>query len=139
MLYMVQGYIFLGIYQFVSLKVKDCDLKHLFFKSVVASYVIKVIFDLINKRFFSSTFIEGELSYIIGVLVLSIFLGYLCAIIAGTKTFNSLLLKLGVKRTTNQNIWDDIIRPNCWICMLSPTKEVQYIGQFRFGEDYKSV
>lgn len=145
MLYMVQGYVFISIYNFI--RFKQNDLEHLFFKSVVASYILKILFDwlfiktitvddTVTKlvRIFN---IEYEsIPYCVLLLIFSALLGLVFAYITQHEKFNSLLLKFGIKRTTNPNIWDDIIKPNCWLMVYLNSRELVYFGQFKYGEEF---
>lgn len=135
MIYMVQGYIFLGIYNFILFR--TVELKHTFFKSVVISFVIKTIFDgilfilPINVEIYS-------ISYFIAMFIFSTALAYIISLIMQTRWFNSLLLKISVNRTMNQNIWDDVIKPNCWLMVYSNDGKRVHYGQYKYGEENKS-
>lgn len=60
------------------------------------------------------------------------------ALCVKAKWFNSMILKLGIQRTVNQNIWDDVLRPNCWLMIYSKDGKRVYYGQYRYGEESKS-
>ena len=45
--------------------------------------------------------------------------------------------KLHIGRTTNENIWDDIIKPYTWLCIHMKDGS-SYLGQYRYGEPFKS-
>lgn len=145
MLYMVQGYLFLAVYNFICFK--QNELNHLFFKSIVGSYVLKILFDFL---FIKNTTVEGNviklirilnieyesMGYCLLLLLFSVILGILVAYITQSKWFNNLLLKTGIKRTTNPNIWDDIIEPNCWLMVYLSSSELVYFGQFKYSEEF---
>ena len=145
MLYMAQGYVFLTVYSFM--RFKQNELNHLFFKSVIASYILKIIFDwlFIKKTVTENVVIKtirlvnaGYESpvYCILLLAFSALLGIFLAYVTQSNKFNRLLLKLKVKRTTNQSIWDDVIEPNCWIMIYLNSTESVYFGQFKYGEEF---
>lgn len=145
MLYMVQGYIFISIYNFI--RFKQNDLEHIFFKSVVTSYILKVLFDIL----FVKTVIINEgstrivrllninyesIGYCFLLFLFSALLGFILATIIQHDYFNNFLIKIGVKRTTNQNIWDDVIKPNCWLMVYLSSRDLVYLGQFKYGEEF---
>lgn len=145
MLYMVQGYIFISVYSFV--RFKQNELNHLFFKSVVSSYILKTLFDWL---FVKSTTVNDiivksvrllnigyeSISYCVLLLIFSALLGLMLAYITQHDKFNKLLLALGINRTTNSNIWDDIIKPNSWLMIYLNSRELVYFGQFKYGEEF---
>ena len=42
-----------------------------------------------------------------------------------------------IGRTTNTNIWDDVIRPYTWVRVFMKDGS-SYLGQYRYGEPFKS-
>lgn len=135
MIYMVQGYIFLSIYNFILFR--TVELKHTFFKSVVISFVLKTIFD--GMLFILAINVEiYSILYFISIFIFSAIVAFIISIIVQSKWFSKLLLKIGIKRTMNQNIWDDIIRPNCWLMVYSNDGKRVHYGQYKYGEENKS-
>ena len=51
--------------------------------------------------------------------------------------FNIFLNKIHIGRTTNENIWDDIIKPHTWVRGFMKDGS-SYLGQYRYGEPFKS-
>ena len=45
--------------------------------------------------------------------------------------------KLHIGRTTNENIWDDVIKPYAWVRVFMKDGS-SYLGQYRYGEPFKS-
>lgn len=131
MLYMVQGYIFMSVYNFV--RTKENELNHLFFKSVVISYVLKATFDLITPW---SCIVEGSVGYIALLCLFSALLAILLALVTQSSWFNNLLLRLHIRRTTNQNIWKDVIRPDCWLMVYPKDSECVYYGKCKYNEEF---
>jgi hypothetical protein len=68
----------------------------------------------------------------------STFVSYVAALICRTKAFNKFLLKIGICRTVNWDIWIDIINNGCWLRVFSKDTEKNYLGQCRFHESHKS-
>lgn len=145
MLYMVQGYIFISVYNFV--RFKQNDLEHIFFKSVVTSYILKVLFDglfvktvTVNEidiqamRFFNVDY--ESIGYCVSLFLFAALIGVILSLSAQSKCFNDFLIKIGIKRTTNQNIWDDVIKPDCWLMVYLNSRDLVYLGQFKYGEEF---
>lgn len=142
MLYMVQGYIFISIYNFI--RFKNNELNHLFFKSVVSSYILKSLFDFLftytmdtGGKFIRLFHIaEGSIGYIILLFVFSAILACIIAFITQSHKFNDMLLKLNIKRTTNPNMWEDVIRPDCWLMVYLKNSSNVYYGQCKYNEEF---
>ena len=45
--------------------------------------------------------------------------------------------KIHIGRTTNNNIWDDVIKPYTWVRVFMKDG-TSYFGQYRYGEPFKS-
>ena len=146
MLYMVQGYVFISIYNFI--RFKQNDLNHIFFKSIVTSYILKVFFDWMFVknvtvdetvvrlvRLFNADY--ESIGYCILLLLFSAILSFILAIITQHEKFNEFLLRVGIKRTTNSNIWEDVIKPNCWLMVYLNSRELVYFGQYKYGEEFE--
>ena len=43
MLYLIQGYLFVAVYNFM--RFKHNELNNVFFKSIISSYILKLVFD----------------------------------------------------------------------------------------------
>lgn len=138
MLYFVEGYIFVSTYKFIASKDKAIETKYLLLKSVVISFVIKTLFDC-SCSLFGISFTSDSI-YTLVLCALSVVLGYVCGKIVIAEWFHKVLFSLGVQRTPNQNIWDDVIgeRQNCWVCLQSKQKEnIKYLGLCSYIEDYE--
>ncbi len=69
--------------------------------------------------------------------IVSAFLGILVGKIVSHRWFNNLLHTLHIGRTTNENIWDDVIKPGVWLRIFMNDGS-SYLGQYRYGEPFKS-
>ncbi len=134
LLYIVQGYVYLTAYYWISFK-DNKDFTNLIIKSVAASYILKLIFDKMNTSF-NITF-DSNINYTISLIIFSAILGFLIGKILSHRYFNLLLHKLHVGRTTNENIWDDVIKPYTWLRVYMKDG-TSYLGQYRYGESFKS-
>ena len=64
-------------------------------------------------------------------------LGILIGKIVSNRRFSNFLCEIHVNRTLNENIWDDVIRPNTWIRVFMKDG-TSYLGQYKYGETFKS-
>lgn len=67
---------------------------------------------------------------------MSALLGLFIGKIISHRWFNLLLHKLHIGRTTNENIWDDVIKPNTWVRIFMKDG-TSYMGQYRYGEPFQ--
>ena len=104
-------------------------------KSVAASYLLTTIYDLLVAKY-QITF-GSNYDKVIVYFAISALLGFLIGRIISHRWFNFLLHKLHVGRTTNENIWDDVIRPYTWVRVFMKDGS-SYFGQYRYGEPFKS-
>lgn len=134
MLYMAQGYVFISVYNFMLCKTSE--LNHLFFKSVVVSYVLKVIFDSI-LTIMPNCEVNGT-GYVPLLFIFSAFCGYVCALLFKSEKVNDFLLKIGIDRTVNESIWRDVIKKYTWVLYYCKSTKLAYYGQYKYGEEFGS-
>ncbi len=132
--YVVYGYIFLVAYYWVTFK-DNKDFNNLLIKSIAASYLLTSSFNIIVTKF-KITFIDDSYR-VISYFVASAILGFIVGKLISHRWFNSLLHILHIGRTTNENIWDDIIKPYTWVRVFMKDG-TSYLGQYRYGEPFKS-
>lgn len=143
---MVQGYIFISVYNFI--RFKNNELNHVFFKSIMTSYVLKSLFDFIfvktvivdsvsTKVLIMGGFNYNNATYTLGLCIFSFLLAYISAICIQSNRYNKIMLKLKINRTTNEYIWDDIIKPDCWLMIHIKDSNISYLGRCRYMEEFK--
>lgn len=88
----------------------------------------------VNK--YKITFVN-DYDKVIKYFFVSAILGFLIGKIISHRWFNNILHKLHIGRTTNENIWDDVIKPYTWVRVFMDDGS-SYHGQFRYGEPFKS-
>lgn len=71
------------------------------------------------------------------LIFVSAVLGFIIGKVISHRVFNIVLHKLHIGRTTNTNIWDDVIRPYTWVRVFM-NDGTSYMGQYRYGEPFKS-
>ena len=92
--------------------------------STVASYLIWAFCNLfIDEESVGTTIIICSTSLILGIVT---------AIIYKTTGFNNFIAKIGIKRTTNPNIWDDVVGERAWVSIYDKENKQYYCGPFKF-------
>lgn len=132
--YVVYGYVFLVAYYWISFK-DNKDFNNLLIKSIAASYLLTSIYNLLIEKY--NIFFRSEYYKVISYFAISAILGFATGKIISHRWFNLLLHKLHIGRTTNENIWDDVIKPYTWVRMFMKDGS-SYLGQYRYGEPFKS-
>ncbi len=132
--YVIYGYIYLTTYYWITFK-DNTNFNNLFIKSVAVSFILKTIFEVITYRF-NINFQSNILKTFMFVFA-SACLGLIIGKITVHKYFNLLLHKMHIGRTTNTNIWDDVIKPYTWVRVFMKDGS-SYLGQYRYGEPFKS-
>ena len=132
--YVVYGYVFLATYYWISFKDNN-DFNNLLIKSIAANYLLTSIYDLFIARY-HITFSHTHYKVIFYFLV-SASLGFILGKIISHRWFNFMLHRLHIGRTTNENVWDDVIKPCTWVRIFMKDGS-SYLGQYRYGEPFKS-
>ncbi len=139
MSYVIYGALFLIIFCFIAFKdrkVKSVD--HFFILSVLISFILKNIFECLIWLFKRITTLEVNKDspfYYISLLLFTILLSYLFGIIINQKWFNDFLMHIGIERTTNGNIWNDVIQSYTWVCVHVKDEKYYYLGEVEFIEE----
>ena len=128
------GYVFLVAYYWISFK-DNKDFNNLLIKSIAASYLLTSIYDLFVEKY--DIIFSSDYHMIICYFAISAISGFVIGKIISHRWFNLLLHKLHIGRTTNENIWDDVIKPYTWLC-IHMKDGCSYLGQYRYGEPFKS-
>lgn len=131
--YIVYGYVFLITYYWISFK-DNKDFNNLLIKSIASSYLLTTIYDLVVLKYninFSNNYYK-----VISYFAASAILGFVIGKMVSHRCFNLLLHKLHIGRTTNENIWDDAIKPYTWIRIFMDDGS-SYLGQYRYGESFQ--
>lgn len=133
MSYIAFGYIYLLAYHWISFK-DSKDFQNIVFKSIVANYILTTCYQMICMKLninFSNVHYQ-----IVVYITVSGLLGLTCGKIITSCYFNEILHKLYIGRTTNNNIWDDIVKPYTWLCVYMKDG-TSYLGQYRYGESFQ--
>ena len=132
--YIVYGYVFLVSYYWISFK-DNKDFNNLIIKSIAASYLLTSLYDIFLTNLNIS--FKSDYHEVVSYFCASAFLGFGIGKMTSHRYFNLLLHKLHIGRTTNENIWDDVIKLYAWIRVFMKDGS-SYLGQYRYGEPFKS-
>ncbi|MFV0517235.1 MAG: hypothetical protein ACK5MV_07555 [Aminipila sp.] len=124
--YVVPGYVLLYLFHFVALgDVRKCD--NVIIKSVVLSFIMRLVPNTIKIP--EITFV---IPFVIKVLIIPIILGYALGQMWKSKRFNDFLLLFKINRTTNENLWADVIKEGSFLRFYNenPTSYIQ--GQCKY-------
>lgn len=130
LVYVVPGFVFVKIYSFIKFK-DECEEQNktefVVLKSIAISYIFKSVwdfaytsFDLENPLYYSV--------YLVTMLVSSVLLSYIFYVVGSSELIGKLLNKLKIRRTTNDNIWVDIIKDGTCLRVFSNDGKKSYYG-----------
>lgn len=124
------GYVFICIYNFICSKDNNVNQKYKIITSVVLNYFLIQIYHCIphlpKDNFLIYIAISVVLSYIIGRIVVS-------------KAWEVILLRIGIHRTVNENIWTDIFKEEgCGVLISQKDSNIKYYGSMRFYETHNN-
>ena len=133
--YIVPGYIFLTIYQWTRFRDGD-SLKNIVLKSIVVSYVIKILLNILFKELHIA--INDEIIFVGICIIIATISSILLSIIISSRRYNKILRILNISRTTNKNIWDDVYQ-NGTALKIYQSDGTFYAGHLRFCEENQRV
>ena len=133
--YIVYGYVYLTAYCWITFK-DNKDFNNFIIKSVATSFILKSFFEWTLIRIGLEININSPIIVII-LSFISAVLGFIVGKVVTHRWFNKILHVLHIGRTTNGNIWDDVIKPNTWVRVFMKDGS-SYLGQYRYGEPFKS-
>lgn len=132
-LYVTTGYLFILVFNFISLRKKMEDINGIFCASLAIGFVIKAILCTLKIRF--SYYVN-----IVGLLAFSVLLGALLGYFINSKLCKKILKKLHVNRSINENIWHDIMdidKRTMWIRAVSKEREQVIVGILVMVEEFQ--
>nr|WP_315020172.1 hypothetical protein [uncultured Aminipila sp.] len=89
-------------------------------KSIVLSSILKTISNIL---FIVDTFLVIKIVFV--PTILAYFIGRLWR----SDDFNNVLLKIKINRTTNENLWADVIKEGLYLWIIFDGEEKSYLGQ----------
>lgn len=130
--YIIYGYVYLTAYYWISFK-DNKDFKKLIIKSVAVSYILLTFYDAFAFKY--NIVFTNHFRHTIYYFIISAILGLIIGKVISHRNFNLLLHRLNVGRTTNENIWDDVIKPYTWLRIYMKDGS-SYLGQYKYGEPF---
>lgn len=133
--YVVPGYLFLAVYRYMLFKDEDSADKtsSLLLNSIIISFVLKTLYDAVISALPMNR--NGNL-YLILIILLGIVTGFIAAKFVVSNAAVWVFDKLGITRTVNSNIWDDVIEQGQWLRIWLPDSGRSYYGQIAAMENY---
>lgn len=136
LVYVVPGFIFVKIYSFIKFKdecMEEGETEFVMLKSIAISYIFKSIWDFAYTSFDLNNTL-CYCAYLVTMMISCVLLPYVFYIAGSSKIIGKLLNKLKIRRTTNDNIWVDIIKDGICLRVFSNDDEKSYYGFCTFCE-----
>lgn len=130
----VYGYIFLSAYYWISF-VKQNNYKNFIMKCVVINYILKNFYKITFFQFISNEY-ENRPIVVILLCVITLIIALILGKIVHTTWFNDILEKIHLYRTTNENIWDDVIKTGMFL-QIYMKDGTSYLGLYRKSESFE--
>lgn len=130
----VYGYIFLSAYYWISF-VKQDNYKNFIIKSVIVNYILKNFYKITFFQFISNKY-ENRPIVVILLCVITLIIALTLGKIVHATWFNNTLEKIHLYRTTNENIWDDIIKTGMFL-RIYMKDGTSYLGMYRKSESFE--
>lgn len=130
----VYGYIFLSAYYWISF-VRQNSYKNFIIKSVIANYILKNFYKITFFQFISNKY-ENRPIVVILLCVITFVIALILGEVLHTTWFNDKLIKLHIYRSTNENIWDDIIKTGMFL-RIYMKDGTSYLGIYRKSENFE--
>lgn len=129
--YFVLGFIFLRVFRYICTLKNSDEHDHILWESVAAGFILKQFYDLIP----SVSSAVDTLGMIAATIIISAFL----AKVYSSRHMNDFLLRIGVHRTKNKYIWNDIEDPDYRIIadVIDPDTNEAYHGVVIYYEEFK--
>lgn len=131
-LYIVVGYVFIQVFNFIVSNQDPSEFQHLFFKAIISGFI------LVNAMLLFPISFKNEYWEIAFVLLASIVLSYIAAQIYTSVMLKKVLKTINIRRTVNPYIWNDIEDKNktLWVHVGFKQLNVQYLGKLVCIEDF---
>lgn len=130
----VYGYIFLSAYYWISF-VKQNNYKNFIIKSVIANYILKAFYKVTFFLIIPNKY-ENHPIVIILLCIITLIIALILGEVLHTSWFNDTLEKIHLYRTTNENIWDDVIKTGMFL-QVYMKDGTSYLGLYRKSESFE--
>ncbi len=131
-LYIVLGFIFLRIFRYMSTIKNSNNYDHIIWESIVVGFILNTLYKAIP-------FSINQPIDTIGMIIGTIFAAGLSAKLYSCKHIDKGLRKLGIYRTRNTFIWQDIEDKDnaTYINAVNPETNEAYSGMLKYYEDFE--
>ena len=130
----VYGYIFLSAYYWISF-VKQNNYKNFIMKCVVINYILRNFYKITFFQFISNKY-ENRPVVVILLCAITLIIALILGKILHATWFNDILEKIHLYRTTNENIWDDVIKTGMFL-QIYMNDGTAYLGMYRKSESFE--
>ena len=117
LLYVVPGYLFIITYRYVLSKDENnsSETAHLLLGSLIASFILKTIYDVIIYNMFKLDWAISSRLYLMFIFAFCILCGFCWSKLVLSSCAEKIENILRIKRTVNKNIWRDILKDSIWV------------------------
>lgn len=132
-LYIVLGFIFMQIFNFIVSNQSSNDFQHIFFKSLIIGFILVNVMSTLP---FTSNNIY---LYALILVMITVILSYIMAQIYCSTVFKNICKFIKVRRTVNPYIWNDIEdkKQTLWIRIGFKELNLKYVGILACVEDFQ--
>lgn len=132
LLVLVLGYIYLKIYNFISYSKNIKSYEYVFIKSVVCGTILEYTIGFFTNMLYKPW------NYIL-IIFVTVFLAFISAKLINSNLFRQIFKKLGITRTFNRNIWQDLMdkEHSLWADVRSKKLQRHYFGQIVLVEEFE--
>lgn len=136
--YIVPGYIFLAVFQYILYKDQDFKTQttSVVLSSLVISFIIKSGYDAVLYNLPNVSLTIGSQGYLIWICVLSSILGFVIAKLVSCEHLGFVCDVLHIDRTIHENIWNDVMKPDLWVRVWLRDSNKSYYGKVRYHENH---
>ena len=130
--YIVLGFVFLRVFRYMCTIKNSENYEHIVWESILVGFVFKNLFALIP-------FSINQAIDMVGMVITTIIVAGIWAKIYSSKLIDNFFRKIGVFRTRQNYIWQDIEDKNymTYVRVVNPDTSEAYAGTLKYYEEYK--
>lgn len=138
MSYIIYGFIFISIFNFITIKRTNNENNHFVVSCISISFILRGIYEYlfgVFDKYGLATVQIGSAGFYVVTVTITIVVAYILGIVVSSKSVNDALLRIGVKRTVNSNMWQDIVGDNMWMFLKFKEEDYGYLGICKYVEE----
>lgn len=134
--YLVYGTVFIYLYSFIATHKFAINSTYRLLPIFVSGVIWKACLDFVLCEFVFHIQRNGLLCLVLSLLVVS---GgaVVCSTLIHSQWFNRVLLRIGIHRTTNQCLWDDIFDDEMWVYCHLKNNDLCVLGMLAYFSEAK--